>query len=71
MACKNPVEVDIEPWMEYTLQDGLLCRNSKPCIPKCSMRDNLIQENRMEVWKVTLEVIKPLDIWVISIFGQG
>ena len=27
--------------------------------------------NIMEVWQVTLEVIKPLDSWVISIFGQG
>ena len=43
-ACKNPLEVDIEPWMEYTLQDGLLFRNSRLCIPKCSMRENLIQE---------------------------
>ena len=43
-ACKNPVKVDREPWMEYTLQDGLLFKNSKLCIPKCSMRENLIQE---------------------------
>ena len=43
-ACKNPVEVDREPWMEYTLQDGLLFKISKLCIPKCSMRENLIQE---------------------------
>ena len=38
------MEVDIEPWMEYTLQDSLLFTNSKVCIPKCSMRENLIQE---------------------------
>ena len=43
-ACKNPVEVNREPWMEYTLQYGLLFKNSKLCIPKCSMRENLIQE---------------------------
>ena len=30
--------------MEYMLQDGLLFKNSKLCIPKCSMRENLIQE---------------------------
>ena len=29
------------------------------------------RKNKMEVWQVTLEVIKPLDSWVISIFGQG
>ena len=38
------MEVDREPWMEYTLQDGLLFRNNKLCIRKCSMRDNLIHE---------------------------
>ena len=26
------------------LQDGLLFKNSKLCIPSCSMRENLIQE---------------------------
>ena len=26
-ACKNPVEVNREPWMDYTLQYGLLFRN--------------------------------------------
>ena len=43
-SCKNPVEVGREPWMEYTLQDSLLFKNIKLCIPKFSMRDNLIQE---------------------------
>ena len=43
-ACKNPVEVDRELWTEYMLQDGLLFKNSKLCIPSCSMRENLIQE---------------------------
>ena len=43
-ACKNLVEVDIELWTEYMLQDGLLFKNSKLCIPKCSMRENMIQE---------------------------
>ena len=36
--------MDREPWMEYTLQDGLLFKNNKLCIPKCSMGENLIQE---------------------------
>ena len=43
-ACKNLVEVEREPWMEYTLQDCLLFKNSKLCVPKCSMMDNLIHE---------------------------
>ena len=37
-------EVDRDPWMEYMLQDGLLFKNIKLCVPKCSMRENLIQE---------------------------
>ena len=41
-ACKNPVEVKREPWMEYTLQEGLLFKNGKLCIPKSSMSENLI-----------------------------
>jgi hypothetical protein len=44
-VCKNPVEVDKEVWNEYMLQDGLLFKNSKLCIPKFSMRENMIQEN--------------------------
>ena len=43
-ACKNPVEVSRELWTEYMLQDGLLFKNSKLCIPSCSMRENMIQE---------------------------
>ena len=43
-ACKNLVEVDRETWMEYALQDGLLFKNNKLCIPKCSIRENLLQE---------------------------
>ena len=42
--CKNLVEVDREPWMEYTLQEVFLFKKSKLCIPKCSVRENLIQE---------------------------
>jgi hypothetical protein len=37
-ACKNPVEVGRELWTEYMLQDGLLFKNSKLCIPSYSMR---------------------------------
>ena len=37
-ACKNPMKVYKDTWMDYTLQDGLLFRNSKLCIPKCYMR---------------------------------
>ena len=60
-GCKNPVKVEREPWMKYMLQYGLLFRNNKLCIPKCSMRENLIQEKHNGGMHVTLELIKPLD----------
>lgn len=43
-VCKNPVDMDRGSWNEYMLQERLLFKNSKLCIPKCSMKENLIQE---------------------------
>ena len=41
---ENPVTHNINQWLDYMLQEGLLFKNSKLCIPRCSMRENLIQE---------------------------
>ena len=43
-AYENPVSHNRNQWLDYMLQEGLLFRNSKLCIPKCSMRENLIHE---------------------------
>jgi hypothetical protein len=43
-ACQNPVLRDQSPWMDFMLQEGLLFKGNKLCIPKCSMRENLLQE---------------------------
>jgi hypothetical protein len=43
-ACKNPLLGDIIPCNEYLIQDGLMFKGSQLCIPKCSMRDNLLKE---------------------------
>ena len=43
-VCKNPVEVERELCTKYMLQDFFLFKNSKLCIPKCSMRENMVQE---------------------------
>jgi hypothetical protein len=43
-ACKNPLLGDKSPWTEYFIQDGLLFKGRQLCIPKCSMRDNLLKE---------------------------
>jgi hypothetical protein len=43
-ACKNPLLGDRSPWTGYLIQDGLLFKGGQLCIPKCSMRDNLLKE---------------------------
>ena len=43
-ACKNPLLGDISPWTKYLMQDGLLFKGSQLCIPRCSVRDNLLKE---------------------------
>jgi hypothetical protein len=43
-ACENPILRDISPWIEYLIQDGLLFKGFQLCIPKCSMRENLLKE---------------------------
>ena len=43
-ACENPVAHNRSNWLDYMLQEGLLFKNSNLCIPKCSMRENLVQE---------------------------
>ena len=43
-ACENPAIRDRTPWLEYIIQDGLLFKGNQLCIPKCSMRENLIKE---------------------------
>jgi hypothetical protein len=43
-ACENPLLRDRNQWMEYMFQEGLLFKGIQLCIPKCSMRDNLLKE---------------------------
>jgi len=47
-ACKNPMNGDRVLWVEYILQDGLLFKNNKLCVPIFSMRESSIQENNNE-----------------------
>ena len=41
-ACQNLVLRDRSPWLDFTFQEGLMFKGSKLCIPKCSMRENLL-----------------------------
>jgi hypothetical protein len=43
-AAENPVLRDRSQWIEYMIQEGLLFRGNQLCIPKCSMRENLLKE---------------------------
>jgi hypothetical protein len=43
-ACENPVLRDRSQWTKYLIQDELLFRGNHMCIPKCSMRENLLKE---------------------------
>jgi hypothetical protein len=43
-ASENPILRDRSQWTKYMIQDGLLFRGNQLCIPKCSMRENLLKE---------------------------
>jgi hypothetical protein len=43
-TCKNPLLGDRSPWTEYLIQDRFFFEVSQLCIPKCSMRDNLLKD---------------------------
>jgi hypothetical protein len=43
-SCETPIVGNKSKWLEYMLHEGLLFKNSKLFIPKCSMRENLIKE---------------------------
>jgi hypothetical protein len=43
-ACVNLVLRERSQWTKYMVQEGLLFKGNQLCIPKCSMRDNLLKE---------------------------
>ena len=43
-ACENLVTHNRIQWLDYMMQEGFLFKDNKLCIPRCSMRENLIQE---------------------------
>jgi hypothetical protein len=45
-AYDNPTLKDRSQWTEYMIHDGLLFRGNQLCIPKCSMRENLLKEKQ-------------------------
>ena len=43
-ACTVPVTLDKTKWLDFIIQDGMLFKENQLCIPKSSMRENLIKE---------------------------
>jgi hypothetical protein len=43
-ASENLILRDKSQWTEYMIQDQLLFRRNQLCIPRCSMRENLLKE---------------------------
>ena len=43
-ACTNLDDVYNHEYANFLIQEGLLFKGGQLCIPKCSMRDNIIQE---------------------------
>jgi hypothetical protein len=41
---ENPILRDRSQWVEYMIQEELLFKGNQLCIPKCSMRENLLKE---------------------------
>ena len=43
-ACENTVAGKKSQWLDYMIHEGPLFKNNKLCIPKCSMRENMMKE---------------------------
>lgn len=43
-SCKELVTLERTKWLDYLIWDGMLFKGSQLCIPRSSMRDNLIKE---------------------------
>ena len=52
--CENPISRDRGPWTKYILQEGLLFRGNQLCIPRCSMRGNLLVSEDQQFSEVLL-----------------
>ena len=43
-SCQSLVRRDRSHWLDYMLQEGMMFKGIQLCIPKCSMKEYLIQE---------------------------
>ena len=47
-ACTKPVTLDRTKWLYFMFQDSMLFKGSQLCIPRSSMRENLIKKKHSE-----------------------
>ena len=47
-ACTEPVTLDRTKWLDFMIQDSMLFKGSQLCIPRSSLRENLIKEKHNE-----------------------
>ena len=43
-ACTVPITLDRMKWLDFIIQDGMLFKGNQLCIPRSSMRENIIKE---------------------------
>ena len=67
--CKEPIAIDRTKWLDYLIQDGMLFKGSQLCIPRSSMRENLIKEKHRVGWQDILVEIRPFPFLENIIFG--
>eukprot|EP00253_Pinus_taeda_P016899 PITA_16899 len=60
-ACQNPLLRNNSLWLDYNLQEELLFKGGQLCIPKCSMRENNIQEKHSGGLAGHVSIDKTLD----------
>ena len=68
-ACKELVAIDRTRWLDYLIQDGMLFKGSQLCIPRSSMRENLIKEKHSGGMVGHSFEIRPLPFLENIIFG--
>ena len=46
-ACTTPITLDTTKWLDFIIQEGMLFKGNQLCIPRSSMRENLVKEKHM------------------------
>ena len=68
-ACKEPVTLDKIRWLDYLIQDGMFFKGSQLCIPRSSIRENLIKEKHSRGMVGHLVEIRLFTLLENIIFG--